>query len=209
MIEFLDNLLQLLVTLICWCISGVFYYHSRKQAYFLLTSFFGCFTFAGLYWTLYFLLFYETPQVFYVSEIGWISGCIFLYLLQYTISDEKERDFKSHAVWISVIIGIPLYVFYSYDGDILFNAITNFMMILISWWSIRGLLYMRYQEKRNQNCYYFHILTLCFVFLEYCLWIASVFWIGDTLSNPYFMIDFLLTIWRIFLLIVVRKVVEQ
>ena len=39
----------------------------------------------------------------------------------------------------------------------------------------------------------FHIAVLCFVCAEYALWLSSVRWLGDTLANPYFWIDFLLT----------------
>ena len=96
MIEFIDNLLQVLVTLGCCCISSLFFHRSRERAYFVLASFYGCFTFAGLYWTLFYLLFSETPNIFYVSEVGWLSGCILLYVLQNTVSRQNPmKEFLS------------------------------------------------------------------------------------------------------------------
>ena len=68
--ELIENLLQLLTTFIGALLSGISYRKSRRQAYFLLLCFYGCFALGALYWTLYLLLFDTTPKVFYVSERG-------------------------------------------------------------------------------------------------------------------------------------------
>ena len=75
--ELINNLFQFAVTLLGFCLSGIWYLKDRKQTCFLLTCFYGCFALGSLYWTLYLLLFSETPQVFYVSEFGWIASVIF------------------------------------------------------------------------------------------------------------------------------------
>ena len=68
--ELIENLLQLLVTFVGVLLSGISYRKSRRQAYFLLLCFYGCFALGVLYWTLYLLLFDTTPRGFYVSEFG-------------------------------------------------------------------------------------------------------------------------------------------
>lgn len=99
--ELTSNLLQFLVTLLGFCLGAILYHQNRRQAYFLLACFYGCFALGSLYWTLYLLLFSETPRVFYVSEFGWIASMIFLRILQYALSGEEERAFKCRAAWIS------------------------------------------------------------------------------------------------------------
>ena len=79
--ELIENLLQLLTTFVGALLSGIAYRKSRRQAYFLLLCSYGCFTLGALYWTLYLLLFDTTPQVFYVSEFGWVASLIFLRIL--------------------------------------------------------------------------------------------------------------------------------
>ena len=96
--ELISNLFQFAVTLLGFCMSGIRYLKGRKQTYFLLTCFYGCFALGSLYWTLYLLLFSETPQVFYVSEFGWVASVIFLYLLQYTLSSAEERRFSTRKI---------------------------------------------------------------------------------------------------------------
>lgn len=208
MVELVDNTLQFLVTSFGCIWSGVLFCRSRKQAYFLLTCFYGCFAVAGLYWTLYYLLFSETPQIFYVSELGWISGYIFLYLLQYTFSDQDERAFKCGAAWISLVLGIPLMLFYCTFGDILSNVVICGMMMLLSWNAIRGLVYLQNGREVRHKLRNFHVVVVCFVATEYGLWTSGCFWVSNTMSNPYFWFDFLLTalIWS--LLPITRKVVE-
>ena len=96
--ELFSNFFQIAVTLLGFCMSGIRYLKDRKQAYFLLTCFYGCFALGSLYWTLYLLLFSETPQVFYVSEFGWVASVIFLSMLQYALSSAEERRFPCRKV---------------------------------------------------------------------------------------------------------------
>lgn len=62
--ELIENLLQLLTTFLGAVLSGIAWQKSRRQAYFLLLCFYGCFALGSLYWTLYLLLFNTTPRVF-------------------------------------------------------------------------------------------------------------------------------------------------
>ena len=118
---------------------------------------------ALLYWTLYLLLFSETPQVFYVSEFGWVASVIFLYILQYALSSAEERGFPCRKALIALLIGVPLCVFYCTFGDILSNLLWCGMMIVVSYHAIRGLAYARTQTGAARDMQYFHIgvLVLC------------------------------------------------
>ena len=99
--ELIENLLQLLVTFIGALLSGISYRKSRRQAYFLLLCFYGCFALGALYWTLYLLLFDTTPRVFYVSEFGWVASVIFLRILQATLSTPEECSFHCCRAWLA------------------------------------------------------------------------------------------------------------
>lgn len=97
MIEFIDNLIQLLAVLSGCILSGLSYLRSRSQTWFLLCCFYGCFFLASLYWLLFTFLVTESPPVFYVADIGWISCYLFLLLLQYNLTGQKERRFQSRV----------------------------------------------------------------------------------------------------------------
>lgn len=144
--------------------------------------------------------------MFYVSDIAWIAGYLFLYLLQTSVLDQKERDFRCLAMWLSPLIIIPLTVYYICIGDWLYNVIMGGIMVALFWRSIRGFIYWR--KKPKQQKHIFHLALLCFLILEHCLWISSYPWVSDTLTNPYFWIDFIVTISIFLLLPAVRKAVE-
>ena len=206
--ELIENFLQLLATFLGACLAGFAYRKNRRQPYFLLLCFYGCFALGALYWTLYLLLFSTTPRVFYVSEFGWVSSVIFLRILQATVSCKEESVFSCRAVWIAPLLGVPLMIFYCTYGDILSNLIWCGMMIWLSFCSIRGLAYANRQTGAVRNMRYFHIGVLCFVCSEYLLWTAGCFWRNDSLASPAFWCDLFLTFAILGLLPATRKAVH-
>ena len=92
--ELINNLFQFAVTLLGFCLSGIWYLKDRKQTCFLLTCFYGCFALGSLYWTLYLLLFSETPQVFYVSEFGWIASVISFIFCNTPFPLQRKETFR-------------------------------------------------------------------------------------------------------------------
>ena len=106
--ELIENLLQLLTSFVGALLSGIAYRKRRRQAYFLLLCFYGCFALGSLYWTLYLLLFDTTPRVFYVSEFGWVASLIFLRILQATLTGADERAFRCRRAWLAPAFGVPL-----------------------------------------------------------------------------------------------------
>lgn len=186
MIEIIDNSIQFTATLICCAVSGVLYLRRRSTERFLLACFYGCFALGLLYWTLYLVFFESTPDAFYVSEIIWISSCIFLYLLQYNVAGKEGQRRSCRAAWLAPALGAVMLAFYCIFGSDIPAAILRCsLMTALAWKAICGLC----SGGRRP----FHTAALCFVGAEYALWASSVHWLGDTLANPYFWIDFLLT----------------
>ena len=202
--ELLSNLVQLAAALLGFCLAGARWRRGREQAWFLLACFYGCFALGALYWTLYLLLFGKTPQVFYVSEFGWISSAVFLLILQYELGDEAQRAFRCRAAWLAPAVGVPLCVLYCTYGDILSNLLWCGMMVVLSWGAIRGLVYAGKDRAR-----WFHIGVLGFAAAEYALWTAGCFWQSDSAASPAFWCDMLLTAAMLGLTGAVGKAVER
>ncbi len=208
MIELLDNFSQLIVTLLATIGAGFLFFKNRGQAYLLLTCYFGTYTLGILYWTLHFYLFNYTPQVFYVSELAWISGSMFLLTLGYALSTPDERKFRHPAIWLVIIFCVPQLILYLSTGDILFNSLISGLAMAIGWNSARGLLYHKKQKHKQKSKEIFHTVVLLIIFLEHCLWTSSCFWVSDTYTNPYFWFDFLFTASLFALLPATKKAVE-
>ena len=155
------------------------------------------------------MLLSDIPPIFYVSEVGWLSGYMFLLVLQITLSSKEERKYKPAAAWIAPAIGIPLMIFYMHWGDILLNILWCGMMTVIGWQAIRGLCWDKKRTGELGNMSYFHFSVLAVFTAEFCLWTASCFWVSDTLTKPYFWFDFLLTAALFVLLPATRKAVGR
>ena len=208
MIEFIDNLTQLLAALSGCILSGVFFLKSRRQPFFLLCCFYGCFGLGLLYWLLYTLLITDTPPIFYVSDIGWISCFLFLLLLQCSLSDKEERASQSKLQWLALLIEMPLTVYFISIGDLLYNLIMGSLMTVMFRASIRGIVWQRKQTEPDRGKLLFHSLLLLFLCAENCLWFSSYPWAGDTLANPYFWFDFAVTVLILTLFPALRKAVK-
>lgn len=145
-IELFDNIFQTIVTFICGCISGIFFYRNRMRAYFLLSCFYFCYSMGTLYWTLQIILFIQTPQIFSSSEVGWLSSVLFILVMQYTLSTKEERKFRNLFQLIAVIVGVPQMLFYMHRGEILLNLLWCGIIIIIGCQSIRSLCYAKSQK---------------------------------------------------------------
>lgn len=208
MVELIDNVSQFFVSMVAAISASIHYYKSRKQVYFLLTCFYGTFSIGGLYWMLYILLFGYSPQVFYVSELAWIASFMFLLTLEITISSSEERKFKHPAMWLAPLFCIPQFFLYITHGEIINNIFICGITMVVAIYAIRGLIFARRQKGRLRDMQYLYMSALVFIFLEYLLWTSSCFWISDTLTNPYFWLDFLLTGALFVILPATRKTVR-
>ena len=130
MVELLDNTSQFLITLLAGVGAGILYDKNRKQVYVLLACFFATYSLATLYWTLYVLLFNQTPQIFYVSELGWVASSMFLLTLAHTLSTPDERRFKHPTVWLVPLVCVPQLLLYLSHGEIFFNLLFGSMTML-------------------------------------------------------------------------------
>ena len=204
--EVISNLLQAAVTLLGFFLGGIRYLKSRKQEYFLLTCFYGTFALGTLYWTLHLLLRQETPQIFYVSDLAWLASYVFLLALTLTLADPEERQSRTGLCWLAPVFCLPQFVLYVTYGDLLLNVLMCGLTMMLAWCAMRGLVWAKKTE--NGRLRRFHGTVLAFTALEYALWTASCFWVSDTLTNPYFWFDFLLTLVLLLFLPAVRKAVE-
>lgn len=206
MIEFWDYLSQFLAVTAGFCAALRAYLKSREQPWFLLTCFYGTFALGTLYWTLHLLLRQETPQVFYVSDLAWLASYVFLLALTLTLLDAAERQSRTELCWLAPVFCLPQFTLYVTRGDLLLNVLMCGLTMMLAWCAVRGLVWAKKTE--NGRLRRFHGTVLAFTALEYALWTASCFWVSDTLTNPYFWFDFLLTLVLLLFLPAVRKAVE-
>lgn len=167
MTELIDNLTQLLMALLGFVFSGTGYLKRRHRPLFLLSCFYGCFALGTLYWLLYTQLITDSPPIFYVSDISWISCFLFLLLLEFDVAGEGLRVYKCRASWLALAVEIPLTVYFISIGDVIYNIIIGALMTVMYWQGIRSAVWARRHERCKLA---FYLVLLCFLTLENCLW---------------------------------------
>jgi hypothetical protein len=210
MIEILDNAIQIIVVAAGAAAAGIFYARRHSEAMLILALFYLTFFSGLLYWLLFLVLKTYTPRVFYVSDISWLGGFLFLLTLEQYLQTPEEKAFRHPAMLLAPALGIPLTVFYMVrgGGDYLYNALCGGLTIAAGVLAIRGLLFARRQKGAQREYWWFHAAVLAELILEYCLWTASCFWSGGSLANPYFWFDFALTVSLALLYPALKKAVQ-
>ena len=206
--ELVSNLWQFAVTLLGFCLSGLRYLKSRRQEYFLLTCFYGCFTLGSLYWTLYLLLFSKTPQVFYVSEFGWVASVVFSFypaICSFLHGGKKFSVPESH--------------------DCSRDRCSTVRILLHLWRHSLQSALVRDDDRCFLSCYtgpclcpdaggrcaqaaIFPRRSVVLCDGGICLWTSGCFWPGDSIYSPYCWFDLLLTICIFALLPATGKAVQ-
>ena len=207
MIETVENGVQTLVALACAVLAATWAVRNRGGSAIQVFSFFASFGLADLYSLLYLIFYNMTPEVFYVSDLGWYASYLFLYLLLQELMDPEERKVRHVLLWLCPVFCFGMCIFYMQWGDYPGNILCAVLMSMLLYQTVRGLVYVhKHPEKGKHKPLY--IVTLIFCIIEYGAWTASCFWVGDTWANPYFIFDCLMTVCLVMIMLAYRKVVR-
>ncbi|MEG0874843.1 MAG: hypothetical protein RSH79_06010 [Clostridiales bacterium] len=209
MIEIIDNAIQLCVTMGCGLWAGIYAFRHKSQLFFLLACFYGTFCLGLIYWLLYLVLNGYTPRFFYVSDLSWIAGFLFLLLLNLFIAQPEERGYRSiYAFLVVLVLLLMTWHLCSFGNDI--NTLIWCLLLTgCGYLSTRGLLFARQHGALKPRLQYIHIAILFVIFAEFILWISSCYFKESTLANPYFWCDFLLTAGLFALMPALLKAVDS
>lgn len=201
MIERIDNGLQMAVLAVCGVIALIRFLRSRDKAWMLLALFYGSWFLGDVYWSVCLFFYGQTSQISVVSDLSWYAACIFLYMLLRQAAPPVTRREKRVLPWLGPAFALAMAVFFMRWGEILSNLIYAALMGLLLFSALRRL--MDGQRYRSARCLVAAILCACL--MDYALWTASCFWAGETIQNPYYWFDFLLTACFVLFLPAVRK----
>lgn len=203
MIYRIDNTLQIIVLVLCVFISLRRAFRTRDTIWTLMALFYSCWILDDLYWLLYWI-FYGISPILDTANLCWYASYVFLYLVIFQVSPVKEPWDRNPLPWLGPVFAAAMAVFYIQWGEVLSNLVCGALMGLLLYTTIRRLLN---RSLKKQHFLFASVLGLCL--LEYGLWTASCFWKSDSLKNPYYWIDFMLTITFLILLPATKKAVSE
>ena len=213
MIENLTNIIQMIATGLCAAYSLWNAHLSHKRVWVLLGLAALVFFLGDLYWQ-FFLAFYgHTPQYSHIPYYSWYAYYVFLLLLIQALRDDR-RICKSRFLFIVPIFTVAMCLLYMQLGDYVSNIISCLLTTFLLMNTVDGLTYIyskRYkvlwaeddiysaagaaaQGERSAGMFYIIVFLACLA--EYGAWTSSLFfWDSyDSLANPYFLFDILLSL---------------
>ena len=205
MIETVENAIQIAVLLVCAGVSLYLALTRRNQTWTVAFFLYGSWFLGDLYWQVCLMIFGETPQISVVSDLSWYASYIFLYLLLSRTAPPEECGKIGILPWLGPVFSVGMAVFFMLRGEILSNLIYAGLMGLLLFSAIRRLVCR--PQFRNQT--FLSVLILVFCLLEYGLWTSSCFFESDSLANPYYWFDFLISLSFVFFLPATGKAVKR
>ena len=205
MIEIYDNLLQVTVLLGCLLYTVWKQIRTRSKKWTPMLLFYGCEFLSIGYWLLYVALLRTYPQYSNVSDFGSYAGVLFLCILLQTPVGAPEPESQERGgllPWIGPLISAAAFLFFIQWERYTSNLLAALAMGYLGYWSIRMLRQKGPLKQFALSC----LLHFC---LEYVLWFVSCFWAEDSLTNPYYWIDVLVSLNFIFVLMSYRKAVAE
>ena len=208
MTETIVNLIQLVVLGVCICIGLYHTVTTQKNTWAMLSLFYIVFFLGDLYWVLFLAFYGQSPSYSYISDVSWYSSILFLYLLLKEFwKDEEIKRYK--AAWGAPVFTVAMCLFFMQRGDYASNTAIAVLMGMVLGNVINGLLNARAGADRPKGMRTVCLLLLLFCMLEYAEWVLSCFWMGDTMANPYFWCDLMITAVFLLAFPAVRKAVGR
>jgi len=201
-VESIDNLLQIFILIICTIVSFLRALAGDKS-WILLFLFYGCWLLGVLYWLFCIVFYQSTPQISVISDLSWYAAYIFLYMLIRQTAPPEKALSKKFIVWLGPLFCAAMMIFFIQFGAVVSNLIYAGLMGLLTYASLHRIT----EKKRYHEQCWLCVVILIICLLEYVLWTVSCFFEGNTLSNPYYWIDCILSFSFLFLLPAAKKAV--
>ncbi|MBE7004858.1 MAG: hypothetical protein E7425_11405 [Ruminococcaceae bacterium] len=203
MIEAADYVLQFAAMTLCCIYAAIHFAREENRGWLMLTFFYACYAMGDLYWLLYVAFEGITPMVFWVSDLSWYTGFLFVCLLLRDIQEHRKPE-KKRLAWLGPAFSAAACLFFLQWGDYPGNLITLAVMGTMGYLVLLGLL-----NERERGPFRRMYLSVVFFFLnEYAMWFSSCFWSGDSLLNPYFWFDGLMSVIAVWMAHSYRGVVK-
>ncbi len=203
MIEQIENTLQIAVLLVCVAVALALALRLRSRPWILLALFFGSWLMGDIYWLVCLIFFGSTPSVSIVADLSWYASYMFLFLLLQLVVPLETGRGKRILPWIGPLFAAGMAVFFMQWGEIVGTLICAVLMAMLFYAAIDRLA----SRDVSGAGRLLSLLALLFCVLEYGLWVASCYWLTDTLAHPYYWFDLTLTVLFPFFLPVTKKAV--
>ena len=190
MITLIDNVLQTIVTIVAATICTTEYVRTRHRSHLYMAMTLWFYVLGIYYWTVYLVVMGNLPDTILFADLAFIASFVFLLPALYDIRPERQR-LRIHPVLLPVVLlSLALYVFvyYNYSDPISFAALTCLAGVILYF----SLLWFLDAKKEGQHTT-IYLTGVVLILCEHACWVCDLFFQTDSLANPYYWFDTLVT----------------
>ncbi len=196
-IELWDNLIQLAVSGISSLWALWLYRKGHARHFSFLCGALMCWSLGLMYWLLYYMLRGYSPPEPSPANFAWSGSHLFLISVALSMASDEERAWHPPLALLAPALTLPFtYTWFSL-GEVTsptINLLWGLGFAVLSYVSLRGLMYAHRQRDRRRMLYHALVLALV-LFNEMMLHISLFLWPEDYLHfNGYYAFDMLVTL---------------
>ena len=199
--DYLENTLQLSLTISMLLVCLFQYINSRKRGWFYLVIFFLGTLVSSYHWTAYLLIMGESPNSSdAMIYIGWNVAFAMLLMLIWQIKTPEERRFFHPLMLLPIPINIYQLTLYLPYGAV--NSIYQVIVLTaVACFSIQGILWQRKHKEEGKARILPSVAALLFVCFEFGMWTASC--LDKPVNQLYYLfsilasLDYLFIVWSV------------
>ena len=206
MIESLENAIQIAALLVLAVISLCMAVRKKDRVWVYLFFFYGSAMLGDIYWVVYLVFFSKNPETSLVPDLSWLASYIFIYLILKQFYPKTGEKKISILPWIGPVFAAGMALYFMQWDSIPRNVIYAVLEGILLFTVIKILT----ERRTSGKSMWFPWNLLFFCMMEYGSWFASCIWVEDSISNPYYWFDFLVTVsYLLFLPATEKAVAEQ
>lgn len=188
-LDFAENIIQLLANMAAFLICLFQYIHRKNRTWIYAILFFiGCLI-SCYYWAIYMLLEGNTAETTnYLSYLGWNFAFFVLLIATFSLKSREERRFFHPLMLIPIPLNIwQLTLYLPFGGEA--NSIYQVTVLTaVACFSIQSICWHR-RNREHTPFPYFSLATLLFLLSEFGMWTSTSF--DGPISNLYYPFSFL------------------
>lgn len=190
--EYLENIIQLVAILISLLLSLFYYIGSKRRCWLFGVIFFMGSLLSAYFWTAYLIIMGESPDSSeLLTYFGWNVAYLIMVFQAWNLTEEEGRNYYPLLMFLPIPLSILQFLEYIKYGGVLNSAYQVTVCTITACLAIRSILWNIKSRKGTKGTFWGQMSVLIIVIFEFGMWTSSCFdgWVGEM----YYVFSFLLS----------------
>ena len=207
-LEYLENIIQLLAILASLIMSLFYYIGSKRRCWFFGVAFFLGSLLSAYFWTAYLIIMGDSPNSSdLLTYFGWNVAYFIMMLQAWNLTEEEGRRYYPLFMFIPIPLNIWQFMQYIEYGGVLNSAYQVAACTVTACLAIRGILWNIKNHNGRKGSFWAHVSLLSIVTAEFGMWTSSCY--DGWIANLYYVFSFILSGAYLFSIWAVARTYER